>query len=65
MLEVVKFQFANILDKDDVGNLLDALETILNQSQYDCPVDEVATELANNFPVYRYQLPFKLKISLT
>jgi hypothetical protein len=29
---------------------------ILTESQYECPVDEVATELSKSFPVYRFSL---------
>jgi hypothetical protein len=57
VLEVIKFQFTNWLEEDDVGDLLDSLEVILSKSQYECPVDEVATELAKNFPVYRLYFP--------
>ena len=53
VLEVIKFRFTNWTDPEDGEQLFQSLSQITSESQYDCPVDEVATELSRSFPVFR------------
>jgi hypothetical protein len=50
---VIKFRFTNWTDPEDGEQLFQSLSQIMSESQYDCPVDEVATELSRSFPVFR------------
>jgi hypothetical protein len=53
VLEVIKFRFTNWTDPEESEQLFRSLFRIVSESQFDCPVDEVATELAKSFPVFR------------
>ena len=51
---MIKFRFTNWTDPEDAEHLFQSLVQMMAESQYNCPVDEAATELAKNFPVYRF-----------